>query len=145
MGFEWVEKLAKSNVQRDIGNVIKTDFVSDQIIYLNTEAQLFQLGINSENVKLSDIGGSYSPVTVTIKQAKGQPTNRVTLRDTGEFYGTFRVFVYPNGDFGIMANPMKDDTNLFEEWSEEIVGLTPENLAKILEVIEEVYFNRILI
>lgn len=35
----------------------------------------------------------YKPVTKRIKKAKGQPTDRVTLKDTGDFYDGFKVDV----------------------------------------------------
>lgn len=39
----------------------------------------------------SEITPEYKPYTKQVKQGKGQPTDRVTLRDTGEFYDELRV------------------------------------------------------
>lgn len=49
--------------------------------------QLFE-GKRSDD---SEIDPEYKPYTVRVKQDKGQPTDRVTLRDTGEFYDELRV------------------------------------------------------
>ena len=143
MSFGFVERLAKMNVRRTVAITIKVPEVEDQIIFYNTEAQLFQKGEDSKGVKLSDIGGNYSPLTVKIKKVKGQPTNRVTLLDTGAFYGTFKVKALPSGDFEITANPRKDNDNLFDDWGEDIVGLQEENLKKILEMIEQIILDNI--
>ena len=58
------------------------------IIDMNAEEQLFEQGINRLGVEISDYA-PYSPVTIAIKEAKGQPTNRVTLRDEGDFESSF--------------------------------------------------------
>lgn len=51
--------------------------------------QLFQ-GIDADDLKIIP---SYSAKTKKIKLAKGQPTDRVTLRDTGAFYAGIRIDV----------------------------------------------------
>lgn len=104
------------------------------IIQLNTKSQLFQQGIDSQGIKLSEYtrNNGYSNYTKAIKEAKGQPTNRITLNDTGEFYKSFRVQRDGNS-IKIVANPIKDDTNLFEEWGIDIVGLTEESLETLSE------------
>lgn len=106
----------------------------DFIINLNTQDQLFEKGINSDGISLEEIGGEYSPVTVQIKTEKGQPVDRITLKDTGEFYDTWVVRL-GSKEFEIAANPLKDETNLFDEWGEEIVGLTDESLDKLINEI----------
>lgn len=104
------------------------------IIQLNTKSQLYQQGIDSQGIKLSEYtrNNGYSNYTKAIKEAKGQPTNRITLNDTGEFYKSFRVQRDGNS-IKIVANPIKDDTNLFEEWGIDIVGLTEESLETLSE------------
>lgn len=104
--------------------------LQNNIIKLNTIDQLFNDGIDS----LGDSLGEYSPFTVELKKAKGQPTNRITLKDTGDFYKTFKVEV-KDDSFFINANPIKDDSNLFDDFGSEIVGLTEENQKKISKTI----------
>ena len=58
------------------------------IVDMNAEEQLFEQGINRLGVDISDYA-PYSPVTIEIKRLKGQPTNRVTLRDEGDFESSF--------------------------------------------------------
>ena len=104
--------------------------LQNNIIKLNTIDQLFNDGIDS----LGDSLGEYSPFTVELKKAKGQPTNRITLKDTGDFYKTFKVEV-KDDSFFINANPIKEDTNLFDDFGSEIVGLTEDNQKKISKTI----------
>ena len=100
------------------------------IIKLNTIDQLFDDGIDS----LGDSLGEYSPFTVELKKIKGQPTDRITLKDTGKFYKTFKIEV-KNDSFFINANPIKEDNNLFDDFGNEIVGLTEENQIKVSKII----------
>ena len=106
------------------------------IIKLNTIDQLFDDGIDS----LGDSLGEYSISTIEGtssylgKKAKGQPTDRITLKDTGKFYKTFKIEV-KNDSFFINANPIKEDNNLFDDFGDEIVGLTEENKIKVSKII----------
>ena len=134
--MELVERIATLNVSQAIVKVLRRPEVQKEIVRLNTEVQLFDLGENALGIKLSAIGGAYTPFTKAIKQAKGQPTDRVTLRDTGEFYQSFKISILPNGDFDIVSDPIKDDTNLLQEWGKEVEGLNKENHKKVLDIIE---------
>lgn len=107
---------------------------TDLIIQLNTEDQLFNKGINSSGVNLERIGGYYSGKTVRIKKEKGQPVDRVTLKDTGAFYRSFEVFLDGQNNIGITAASVKDGTDILERWGENVLGLTSENKAKVSEV-----------
>ena len=104
--------------------------LQNNIIKLNTIDQLFNEGVDS----LGDSLGEYSPFTVELKKIKGQPTDRITLKDTGDFYRTFKVEV-KDDSFFINANPIKDDSNLFDDFGSEIVGLTEENQIKVSKTI----------
>lgn len=102
---------------------------TDKIIELNTRDQLYRKGINSEGESL----GQYSEFTKDIKYDKGQPYDRVTLYDTGEFYKSFRIlWGGSDGSLIISANTFKDDTDLIVEWGREILGLTDESLTKLV-------------
>ena len=106
-------------------------FTQDEIIRLNTIDQLFDEGIDS----LGESLGVYQPFTIALKQKNGQPTDRVTLKDTGDFYKSFVVIV--NADsFDIDADDFsKYDRPLFEVYGEDVAGLTDFNKQRIKEVI----------
>ena len=99
-----------------------------QKIIWDNEEQLFEQGVNRLGVSIMDYA-PYSPVTIAIKEAKGQPTNRVTLRDEGDFQSSFYLEV---GDkqFEIKAADWKTE-ELIKKYGRQILGLTDENI-KIL-------------
>ena len=99
------------------------------IVDMNAEEQLFEQGINRLGVEISDYA-PYSPVTIEIKEAKGQPTNRVTLRDEGDFESSFFLEV---GDkkFEIKASDFKTE-DLIKKYGRQILGLTDENIAILI-------------
>lgn len=99
------------------------------IIDMNAEEQLFEQGVNRLGVSIMDYA-PYSPVTIAIKEAKGQPTNRVTLRDEGDFESSFYLEV---GDkqFEIKASDFKTE-DLIKKYGRQILGLTDENISILI-------------
>jgi hypothetical protein len=100
--------------------------------------QLFERGEDSDG----DILGYYSEYTEMLNPEKiaGTP---YTLKDTGAFYDSFLIYIYKNY-FEIDADPIKTDengqeTNLFYEFSENIIGLNEQNLDKTRDEIREKY------
>lgn len=148
--FEPLRNIAKFFISLDVDKIAfeiaKTGVHSVLVIQLNTAgkptSQLYEKGEDSKGKKLADIGGEYSPLTKDIKQAKGQPIDRVTLRDTGQFYMSFTVTPF-RGGFTIDANPIKDETNLFKEWGEDIVGLNDENLQILIDYYKDEFLEKI--
>jgi len=136
-----LEEFALKVSRLDEGDIFKIIFssakVQREIIRLNTEEQLFFKGVDSNNITLGD----YTPFTVEIKKEKGQRFENITLRDTGDFYESFRVRATKEY-FEISADPIKEDTNLFIEFGIDILGLTDESTKKLKEVILP-EFNRI--
>lgn len=135
-----LERLLKNLNKLDINDIFftlwKDNRVQNFIVDLNTEgkptSQLYELGIDSQGNTL----GEYSPYTIQFKIDKGQRFDHVTLKDTGDFYETFKVKPTKKG-FEIIANPNKDDDNLFEIYGKEIVGLTEENKTILLAFVKE--------
>ena len=99
------------------------------IVDMNAEEQLFEQGINRLGVDIMDYA-PYSPLTIAIKEEKGQPTNRVTLRDEGDFESSFYLEV---GDkqFEIKASDFKTE-DLIKKYGRQILGLTDENIAALI-------------
>ena len=117
---------------RIVNRILSRSDVQKFIISMNVNDQLFDEGINSLGVTLESIGGEYSDYTKLIKSSKGQPIDRVTLRDTGDFHASFRVQLGPES-IEITANTIKDGTDLRTQWSDEILGLTDENLQRLID------------
>ena len=95
-----------------------------QICELNSEQQLYDYGVNALGVDISDYQ-PYAPLTIGIKRSKGQPSDRVTLRDNGDFHGSFFVKFGKDG-LAIDATDRKRD-KLVSKYGKQIFGLTPES------------------
>ena len=120
-----------SNLNEDLAWLLSIDNgVKKEIIKLNTIDQLYEKGIDS----LSDSLGDYSDFTIGLKRQKGQRTDHITLKDTGDFYNSFRVSVTKSA-IVINATTQKEDNDLAEQFGQEIIGLTDENLEVITQMI----------
>lgn len=137
----WDFRKLLRNVNRlDLDAVFKKMWAKGEvkryIIALNTKgestSQLFELGEDSKGRSL----GNYAPSTVEYKFNEGQRFDHITLEDTGGFYKSFKVIPLSDG-FRIEADPLKDDTNLFREYGEDIVGLNKENTQLLAAFIKE--------
>lgn len=100
----------------------------DEICEMNTQDQLYEHGQNRLGVDIADYA-PYTDFTIEYKHAKGQPTNRVTLRDTGDFYRSF--YVSTNGkSFKIHAKDWKTE-DLEAKYGSQIFGLSDENIQSL--------------
>jgi len=136
-------KLATINVTDTLIKILNKPKTQEFIINLNTRVQLYKEGEDSTGVKLSEIGGGYAPSTKKIKSRKGQPTNRVTLYDTGDFYDSFSVKPTNDADYIIDSDPIKNGRSLFVRWGKDIEGLNEENQKKVLEYLEREFYKEI--
>lgn len=117
--------------------------VKQMIIEMNTQEQLFQKGVDSKGVPLMDIGGDYSFVTKDIKDFLGQPIDRITLKDTGDFYRSWTVRILADTIF-IEADTIKDGDDLRQRWGNDILGLTDESKQKLINYAIGKYRQHIL-
>lgn len=101
--------------------------VEDTIIDMNI-SQLYDSGERRDGTKITP---GYAPVTIAIKKKKGQPTNRVTLRDTFDWQASFWVQFYPDG-FEIKASDWKTE-RLTQKYGDEILGLQDEMVKHLCE------------
>lgn len=139
---KFLSDLAMVKLDQIIFEISNTDEFKELVISLNTEEQLFDKGIDARGLRLDTIGGSYAPFTIQKKKSLGQPIDRVTLKDTGEFYDSYMVEVFVGG-FIINADPIKEDTNLLVEWGEDIIGLTEESKKKVMAFYKEALIIRL--
>lgn len=100
-----------------------------EIIEAIVQNQLYERGINGTGVEIMSYK-PYRPRTIKNKQRKGQPYNRVTLKDTGEWYNSLRL-VYDVDGFFITSTDEKN-TYLKKKYGPTILRLTNENLSMIL-------------
>lgn len=79
----------------------------------------------------TDILPDYSDYTIELKQAKGQPYDRVTLRDKGHFWNSIHVDV-DSKNYSVDASDSKTDKILdkYETHNGKILGLSKESKSE---------------
>lgn len=108
------------------------DIISDKedvIVSAIANDQLYRRGINGKGVKIA----SYAPYalsTIQKKKKKGQPTTRVTLRDTGDFHNSMFI-VFDADGFYVTSDDYKT-SKLIDRYGDEIFRLTDKNFTRIL-------------
>jgi hypothetical protein len=145
MAFAAIRQLTDRVAKLDEGIIlnrfVELPIVQKFILDLNRVDQLFNKGIDSKNRAL----GVYTPFTINSKNERGVPVPsdfHITLFDTGQFYSTFVII--PGKDFfEIDANPIREDSNLFEDFGEDILGLNDENLQILIDFFKETVVLRV--
>lgn len=101
----------------------------DVIVQMVTQEQLYEEGIEGRGIEIM----SYQPYTagtIKVKQRKGQPYDRVTLKDTGEFYNSLHVEF---DDEGFYVTSTDDKAKyLLARYGKTIFRLTNENFSELL-------------
>lgn len=125
------DRVVDFNTKLTDGTLISKIVVENEayIVDMNAEVQLFEHGENALGVDISSYR-PYSPLTIQIKKMKGQPTNRVTLRDEGDFESSFFLQVN-NEQFEIKAADFKTE-ELIQKYGKAILGLTDANLQELI-------------
>lgn len=112
------------------------------VLKLNTDDQLYKKGVRSDGVKLASIK-PYANSTVRIKRSKGQPTNRVTTRDTGRFHSSFRA--KDQGDkLEIDSEGVDYAKYLEKKYGKQIYDLTDQNKEVVENDIVQPEMERII-
>lgn len=125
--IEALEKISKNGPEIAAKILEENDNI---IIDMNTDDQLFDKGITSDGQKIAALD-PYSPFTVKIKKAKGQPTDRVTTRDSGAFHGSFTADkVGTTIKLGATDSKTK---KLLDRYGPNLFGVTDENQEELSE------------
>ncbi len=110
---------------------------------IQVNKQLYDKG---EDSKGSIIVPSYTPLTISIKKSKGQPTDRVTLKDTGAFHQNISI-IARNDELEITAT-IKYAQKLFDKYGDDILGIQEEFIKEFMDkyILEEIkeQFNGIV-
>lgn len=91
------------------------------------------------------ISPPYAESTIKRKQRKGQPYDRVTLKDEGDFYAGFEV-EFSDTEFKIIGKDFKTGF-LMKRYGVDILGLDQDSRAKLAAelkpIIEAIIFEKI--
>lgn len=102
---------------------------------LNTQNQMFQ-GVSGQGVPIVP---AYRAYTVRIKRMKGQPSNRVTLRDTGDFHRSVRA-VFKDDEITMTATDPKT-SDLEDKYGPDILGLNDASLSTVKDKLKPLLIN----
>lgn len=126
--LKWAETF---NNQLENGTLLQDIIEANEpfIVDCVTDKQLYDKGINALGVEISSYM-PYRPLTIEIKSAKGQPTDRVTLKDTGDFYKSVHVKA-DKTYFEVVASDWKAD-ELLGKYGDDILGLTSAHKQELI-------------
>lgn len=127
---ELLDRVERFNEELTSGRLMHDIILANEayIIDMNAYEQLYNKGVNRLGVSIMDYR-PYSPYTISYKKAVGQPYDRVTLRDEGDFY---RGFFIEADDRMFYISSTDDKTNkLTKKYTNYIFGLTDENKAEL--------------
>lgn len=118
-----------------IAEIIQEELMNNEdfILTMNADEQLYEDGINRVGVSIDDYA-PYTMRTLAIKTEKGQPTDRVTLRDTGSFEQSFFI-EFREDEFEIKASDFKAE-KLVVKYRKQIMGLTDENVQRLIKKVK---------
>lgn len=138
-----IDKFKKVGEELDTGGIAKK-IVRDNdniLIDMNAQDQLYAKGVNRLGVRIDEYQ-PYRPLTIQVKIEKRQPYDRVTLKDTGEFYDSFYVETAEDR-FYIKASDEKTNW-LIKKYGAEIFGLTNDSLAEFInDYVKDEAYNRV--
>jgi hypothetical protein len=126
--IEPIEDFLKNTDQVLLGIIQEGEEI---VLDLNREEQLYE----GKDAQGREIRPKYTPFTVSIKRIKGQPTDRVTLKDTGDFYQSFDIKYGPDY-FEIIATDGKTK-KLQRKYGPEVLGLNPDSLAFLIDLCKD--------
>ena len=111
------------NLRNSIGAVIKQTFKETEHTAIDMNvSQMYDFGVDRNNEMI----GEYSDYTKSVKSAKGQKFDFVTLRDTGDFHDNMGFQQITEEYAEIDSSDIKT-SEIKEEFGDEIMGLTEEN------------------
>lgn len=129
----------------DLSFLIENSLIETAPDYVDLQrAQMFS-GILSDGKEIQRIGAKYkgySPRTIREKEKKGQPTDRITLKDTGDFQ--FEVFADARAE-GIIADSADEKSiKLQQDYGPKIFGLADPSKQSYIGKVRPVFIDQII-
>lgn len=133
----------KLNEETAFQKVIKSKEIQIEAIRLNRDEQLYQRGVDVYGVSMRSRyargGNVYSDNTIRIKQEKGQHYDRVTLRDTGALYRTFKTKIVGD-ELMLDVDSIKEGKDLQKAFG-QFVGLDEFSKEKLIDKAKPIVLN----
>ena len=154
--LEISEKFKKIDYQKSFFDAMDLQKFKEYLIK-TIQDRLFKTGIAGDGIKLRTDNAKnldfYSEFTKNIKSRKNQKTSNVTLKDSSEFYNSFKVDAETEF-YNITADFYKEDNHIFDNFTEiyrnefdfenAILKLTEKEQQQFMfEVIFETFINNL--
>lgn len=124
--LEYRLRIFKDSLPTLLEDIVRSK--EDVIVSAIADDQLYRRGINGRGEKIMDYA-PYAARTIENKKRKGQPTTRVTLRDTGDFHKSMHV-IFDSEGFYVTSDDEKAKY-LVKKYGGEIYKLTDKNFTRI--------------
>lgn len=127
--FEKLEILISrlQDFEDNINQIVKEAILENIDAIIRLQIDQLDRGVTTENTSIQP---PYAQSTIIAKIRKGQPTNRVTLKDTGDFYNSFTIEV---NDDNFEIKPTVFYAQFLLRRYSQIIGLTEDNLKTVAE------------
>lgn len=124
-------------------NLLSNQQFTDWLVAFNLD-DMYE-GIRPDGTKIEKTplpwqhSNRYEASTIAEKKVKGQVYNRVTLKDTGEFYDSVTANVTGSQQICIQSNDPKAD-KLIATWG-LVLGASEQNLEQFIEILRPEFFT----
>ena len=109
---------------RTVGEVAQ----ANNYVLEDANAAQLEAGLDADGRQLTP---EYAELTIELKQQKGQPTDRVTLRDSGAFYAG--IVAQVRSDAIALEGTDPKTRELQEKYGDDIIGLSEAAVAEFRE------------
>lgn len=129
-----------TNLKNNFDEVVRGIVLKHEGKLLATvKLRLFQRSLDADYNSL----GIYSTFTQKQKKRKGQISNRVTLRDTGTWYGSMFID-FVNKEIVVESTDYPKTDELMDIYGEAILGLTESEVEDFVDTVLDPEIQRIL-
>jgi hypothetical protein len=141
-----VNNLLQASQRININELIQTAMTDTAPAYVELQKEQMFSGLDSNAKPFQRIGEfyqGYAPKTKAIKQAKGQPYDRITLKDTGSFYDG--IYAEANSEGFLVESKDSKSLQLQSDYGPDIFKLDEQNrsvyakelIAKLFALVTE--------
>jgi tRNA U34 5-carboxymethylaminomethyl modifying enzyme MnmG/GidA len=139
------ERLNKFDPEKTFTEVLKDTEKPEDLI----KERLNKTGTRSTGEKIKTYSaeqfgkGVYMPFTIAMKKSKGQPTDRVTLNDTGKFQKSFEKKILKDA-FTIEGDSKKPDGEIEDNIDfTNVLNLSKDEIKELVTEIKPLYIQEV--
>lgn len=140
-----VENFLQAALKVDVSEEIEQAMFDTTQQYTDLQRSQMFAGIDSDGNKIHRVGKPddyiYAEATIKAKQKKGQPTDRVTLKDTSSFQSD--IFADPRSDGFYIGSADQKSAMLQENYTNKIFGLADNSKQQYADAVKPIYQVRI--